>query len=166
MSSATSRTHHLFRADSTTFVIEPWDDPTLAQYGFDVSDDYVEAFWLSTLGPTSTWLLRRLVTILGDRSSAVRLDVAELSASLGIGSEKDRLTPLVKALDRLVMFGVAQARRDRIGVRLFVPPLASKQIERLPAHLQRTHEAWMAGRRVMDFPVRPERRVSVGRSAA
>ena len=83
---STSRTRRLFEVDPNLLVIEPWDDPTLAQYGFGVGDDYVEMFWLSTLGPTATWLLRRLVTILGDRPSAVRLDVAELSASLGIGS--------------------------------------------------------------------------------
>ena len=134
-------------------MVEPWDDPTLAQYGFGVGDDYVETFWLSTLGPTATWLVRRLVTVLGDRPEAVRLDVAELSAALGIGSPQDRLTPLAKALDRLVMFGVAQMRRDRLGVRLHLPPLASKQIDRLPLHLRSSHDAWMTGPRVSD--VRP-----------
>lgn len=163
---STSRTQHLFGSDHPVLVVEPWDDPTLEQYGFGVSDVYVETFWLSTLGPTATWLLRRLVAILGDRPSAVRLDVAELSASLGIGSAKDHLTPMVKALDRLVMFGVAQVRRDRLAIRRFVPPLASKQIDRLPPHLRRSHDAWMAGRREFEPPVVERRRVSVARSAA
>lgn len=150
---STSRTRRLFEIDPTTLVVENWSDPTLEQYGYEVASDYVEAFWLSTLGPTSTWLLRRLVAVVGDRPDAVRLDVAELAASLGIGSPQDRLTPFVKSLDRLVMFGVAQVRRDRIGVRRFVPPLASKQIDRLPAHLHRSHDAWMAGRREIEYPV-------------
>lgn len=163
---STSRTQRLFEIDPTTFEIEPWDDPTLAQYGFAVRDDYVETFWLSTLGPTSTWLLRRLVAILGESSTPVRIDVAELAASLGIGSPHDRLGPLVKSLDRLVMFGVAQVRRDRIGVRRFVTPLTSKQIDRLPPHLQRSHEAWMTGRREIEYPTTEMRRVSGARSAA
>jgi hypothetical protein len=150
MPASTSRTRRLFEHDPTSFVVEPWDDPTLAQYGFGVGDDYIETFWLSTLGPTATWLVRRLVAVLGDRPGAVRIDVTELSAALGIGSPQDRLTPLAKALDRLVMFGVAQMRRDRLGVRLHLPPLASKQIDRLPRHLQTAHDAWISGRRVSD----------------
>lgn len=179
MSAATSRTRRLFELDPTSLVIESWDDPTLTQFGFEVGHEYVETFWLSTLGPTATWLLRRLVTVLGQRPDPVRLDVAELSASLGIGSPQDRLGPLAKALDRLVMFGVAQVRRDRLCVRLFVPPLASKQIDRLPPHLQRSHDAWMNGRFELEVPVAPrlattspvtnsvvERCVSGARSAA
>lgn len=166
MSVSTSRTRRLFENDAATLIVEPWDDPTLAQYGFGVTDDYVETFWLSTLGPTAAWLLRRLVTVLGDRPDTVRLDVAELSASLGIGSPQDRLTPLAKALDRLVMFGVAQVRRDRLAVRLFLPPLASKQIDRLPAHLQRSHDAWMSGRRAFEPPLAERRRISAACSAA
>jgi hypothetical protein len=166
VSPSTSRTRRLFELDPTSFVVEPWDDPTLAQYGFPVGGDYVETFWLSTLGPTATWLLRRLANILQTHPQAVRLDVAELSAGLGIGSSQDPLAPLVKTLDRLVMFGVAQARRDRIGVRLFVSPLAAKQIDRLPPHLQRSHEAWMTGRRETELPIVASRRVSAAYSAA
>ena len=174
MSVSTSRTRRLFENDAATLVIEPWEDPTLAQYGFGVTDDYVETFWLSTLGPTAAWLLRRLVAVQSDRPTSVRLDVAELSASLGIGSPQDRLTPLAKALDRLVMFGVAQVRRDRLAVRFFLPPLASKQIDRLPPHLQRSHDAWMSGRREVEAPTAPahttiratDRRISAACSAA
>ena len=174
MSVSTSRTRRLFETDAATLVIEPWEDPMLAQYGFGVTDDYVEAFWLSTLGPTAAWPLRRLAAVLGDRPNVVRLDVAELSAGLGVGSPQDRLTPLAKALDRLVMFGVAQVRRDRLAVRLFLPPLASKQIDRLPPHLQRSHDAWMSGRREREAPTPParepiratDRRISAACSAA
>ena len=166
MSVSTSRTRRLFETDATTLVIEPWEDPTVDEDGFDPRSRYVETFWLSTLGPTAAWLLRRLVAVLGDRPNVVRLDVAELSAGLGVGSPQDRLTPLAKALDRLVMFGVAQVRRDRLAVRLFLPPLASKQIDRLPAHLQRSHDAWMSGRRAVEPPLAERRRISAACSAA
>lgn len=163
---STSRTRRLFELDPTTLVVESWSDPTLEQYGFEVAGDYVELFWLSTLGPTSTWLLRRLVAVIGDRPEAVRVDVTELATALGIGSPQDHLTPFVKSLDRLVMFGVAQARRDRVGVRRFVPPLATKQLDRLPAHLRRTHDAWMTGRREIEYPVVSARRIRRECSAA
>jgi len=160
-----SRTLRLFEADPSVVVVESWSDPTLAQYGFAVTSDYVEVFWLTTLGPTATWLLRRLAAATS-HCDPVHLDVAELATSLGIGSPVDRLTPLVKSLDRLVMFGVAQARRDRLAVRSHVPPLASKQIDRLPPHLRRSHENWMAGRASIDFPIVAASKISVGRSAA
>ena len=45
------------------------------------------------------------------------------------------------------MFGLAQANGDRLEVRTIVPPLAFKQIARLPEHLRYEHEAWMNGSR-------------------
>ncbi len=155
----TPRTRHLFDSDSGSFAIGPWIDPTLEQYGYPVAGDYVETFWLSTLGPTSTWLLRRLVGVLeaadaaSDLDASIRIDVCEIAGAIGVGSPVDRLTPLAKALDRLVMFGAAQVRGERLVVRRFLPPLAAKQIDRLPTHLHRCHSAWTAGERTIELPV-------------
>lgn len=155
----TPRTRRLFESDPGSFAIGPWIDPTLEQYGYPVSGDYVETFWLGTLGPTSTWLLRRLVNVLeaaevtSDVDASIRVDVTELAGALGIGSPVDRLTPLAKALDRLVMFGVAQVRGERLVVRRFVAPLAAKQIDRLPTHLHRCHSAWTAGDHSIELPL-------------
>ncbi len=166
----TPRTRRLFETDPGSFAIGAWIDPTLEQYGYPVTGDYVETFWLGTLGPTSTWLLRRLVNILeageitSDVDASIRVDVGELAGALGVGSPADRLTPLAKALDRLVMFGVAQVRGRRLVVRRFVAPLAAKQIDRLPTHLHRCHSAWTAGDRSIELPVMES--VSRARSAA
>ena len=155
----TPRTRRLFESDPGSFTIGPWIDPTLEQYGYPVTGEYVETFWLGTLGPTSTWLLRRLVSVLDaagvadDVEASIRVDVIELAGALGIGSPADRLTPIAKALDRLVMFGVAQVRGERLVVRRFVAPLAAKQIDRLPTHLHRSHTAWTAGKRSIELPV-------------
>ena len=41
--------------------IYPWSDPVTDATGHPVRSDYVEQFWLGILGPTATWLVRRLV---------------------------------------------------------------------------------------------------------
>ena len=41
--------------------ITPWIDPVVDRRGHDPRSSYVEQFWLGTLGPTATWLVRRLV---------------------------------------------------------------------------------------------------------
>ncbi|MDA0370546.1 MAG: hypothetical protein O3C62_11270 [Actinomycetota bacterium] len=155
----TPRTRRLFETDPNSFTIGPWIDPTLEQYGYPVTGQYVETFWLSTLGPTSTWLLRRLVNVLEvaglttDVDAEIRVDVDEIAGALGVGSASDRLTPLAKALDRLVMFGTAQVRGERLVVRRFLAPLAAKQIGRLPAHLHRSHSSWATGEETIELPV-------------
>ena len=153
------RTRHLLEHDPHSLCLVRWDDPVVERLGHDALGDYVETFWLSTLGPTATWLLRRLVNVLeaaeitSDVDASIRVDVIEIAGALGIGSPVDRLTPLAKALDRLVMFGVAQVRGERLVVRRFLAPLAAKQIDRLPIHLHRCHSAWTAGDRSIELPL-------------
>lgn len=148
---STPRTRRLFDPDPNVLSVGPWIDPTLEQYGFSVDGEYVETFWLGTLGPTATWLLRRLVHALRvcdatrDIDATIRLDSRELATALGIGSASGHVMPLAKALDRLLMFGVAQIRGDKLVVRCFVPPLAARQIDRLPPHLAQSHTEWISG---------------------
>src|SRR6187399_2652384 len=44
----------------THLTVVAWFDPFLAQQGYDPRSAYVERFWLGVLGPSATWLLRRL----------------------------------------------------------------------------------------------------------
>ena len=44
-----------------SITVRPWIDPVVDDDGFDPRSRYVEVFWLGVLGPTATWLLRRLV---------------------------------------------------------------------------------------------------------
>ena len=52
-----------------TVRVAPWDDPVVDRRGHDPRSAYVEQFWLSVLGPTATWLLRRLVVRLRSRAA-------------------------------------------------------------------------------------------------
>ena len=40
--------------------IVAWTDPVIDRLGYDPRSIYVETFWLGILGPTCTWLMRRL----------------------------------------------------------------------------------------------------------
>lgn len=119
-----------------------WRDPVVETVGHDACGDYVELFWLGTLGPTATWLLRRLAVSVINHPDGSTIDVAGLATALGLGSEHGRSATLYKALNRLVIFGLARHIGDAIAVRSIVPPLTMKQISRLPTHLQRAHSLW------------------------
>ena len=45
--------------------IRPWPDVLIDAHGHDPRSEHVETYWLGILGPSTTWLLRRLVA--GDR---------------------------------------------------------------------------------------------------
>ena len=67
-----------------TLIVLPWHDPVVEAVGYDARSVYVELFWLGILGPTSTWLLRRLVTGLDAYPDGYELDLAETANALGI----------------------------------------------------------------------------------
>lgn len=119
-----------------------WRDPVVETVGHDACGDYVELFWLGTLGPTATWLLRRLAVCAINHPDGFTIDMADLATALGLGSEHGRSATLLKAMNRLIIFGLARHIGDSIAVRSIVPPLTMKQISRLPAHLQRAHSLW------------------------
>src|SRR5215831_455490 len=62
-----------FPADSLT--IKPWPDAVIDTVGLDPRSAYVETFWLGVLGPSTTWLLRRLVNGLEASPSGYDLDL-------------------------------------------------------------------------------------------
>jgi hypothetical protein len=143
----TFRTKHLLDHDPHTVHIVRWNDPVVERLGHDALGDYVETFWLGTLGPTATWLLRRFAAALSEYPEGCTIDLPSTAGALGLGWEDGRANPFVRSLERLLMFGLAQANGDRLEVRTVVPPLAFKQIARLPEHLRYEHEAWMNGSR-------------------
>ena len=140
--STTSKHNTVLDRVTSELVVIPWRDPIVERVGFDACGDYVELFWLSTLGPTATWLLRRLAVTVVNNPDGFAIDLAATAASLGLGYESGRANPFARAVQRLVMFGLAQPVGDRLAIRSVVPPLAMKQLARLPEHLQRAHAQW------------------------
>jgi hypothetical protein len=122
--------------------ITPWDDPVVDRRGHDPRSAYVEQFWLSVLGPTATWLLRRLAAGFDDHPDGYDLDVEATARSLGLSVAKGMASPFAKALQRCVMFGVANRLTDSWVVRRRVPSISQRHLLRLPSSLQTEHERW------------------------
>jgi hypothetical protein len=102
----------------------------------------VETYWLGILGPSTTWLLRRLVAGLEANPAGFELPLADTARCLGLGDKGGRHSPFMRSLARLVQFDLAQAQGDPVlAVRRKVPPLSRRQVLRLPASLQAQHQA-------------------------
>ena len=130
-----------------------WPDPVVDGVGYDPRSQYVETFWLAVLGPTSTWLLRRLVAGLDRQPRGFDLDLDDTARALGLGAKAGRHSPLGRAMARCVTFGMARDQAEGgLAVRRRLPPLPRRHLTRLPSSLQAEHAQWMdASRRTSPF---------------
>lgn len=126
-----------------TLAIVPLADPVMDEAGFDPRSAYVEEYWLGILGPSTTWLLRRMAAGLDAEPDGFLLDLAETSQALGLGERQSRHSPFARALVRCVHFDLAQPRGlGVLAVRRKVPALNRRQVQRLPNSLQSRHLSW------------------------
>lgn len=124
-------------------LVVAWHDPVVDELGFDPRSSYVERFWLPVLGPTSTWLLRRLAAEFDRQPDGFSLDAVDCARSIGIGSRGGRANPFQRAIERCVRFGlIREDEHGIIAVRTRVPPLDGRQVARLPRHLVEDHRRW------------------------
>jgi len=131
---------------TTSLMVVPWDDPVVDAVGYDVRSQYVELFWLNVLGPTATWILRRLVQGFDRWPLGYELDLAEISGAMGLGYAAGATgKPFMRALQRCVMFGAAQpVPGDALAVRRRMPPVAARHLQRMPDALRAVHASWSA----------------------
>jgi len=122
--------------------VTPWIDPIVDRRGHDPRSAYVEQFWLGVLGPTATWLLRRLVSGFDHHPDGYDLDVAHTARALGLSVAKGMASPFAKAFQRCVMFGVATRSSEGWSVRRRVPVISQRHLLRLPPDLQTAHHEW------------------------
>jgi len=134
------------RSLEPTLVIRPLTDRGVEQAGFPVDSPYVEGLWLSVLGPSATWALRRLSALAAARPEGVEVDLAEFGRSLGLGSGSGRSSVISRSIERLVTFGVAAWDGDALLVRQAVPPLSPRQLSRLSPALVGLHRRLVAPR--------------------
>jgi len=129
---------------ATVLPIRPWPDGVIDALGHDPRSGYVEQFWLGILGPSTTWLIRRLAAGLEASPAGFDLDLGETASALGLGGKGGRHSPFMRALGRCCQFDLADARPDgTLAVRRKVPPLNRRQVLRLPPGLQAAHQAWL-----------------------
>jgi len=131
-------------------IVVPWHDPVVEAVGYEARSPYVELFWLGILGPTATWLLRRLVTGLDAYPDGYELDLAETANALGLSLTAGTHSPFGKSLNRCIMFGMAHHVAGGIAVRRQIPPLSLRHLNKLPHHLQVAHVAWVTRRETND----------------
>jgi hypothetical protein len=126
-----------------TLRIRAWPDEVIDSLGFDPRSAYVESFWLSVLGPSTTWLLRRLVAGLEQQPDGYPISLAETARSLGLSDRGGRSSPFVRAISRTIKFELAIPQGpELLAVRRKVPPLSQRQVDRLPPALQSAHRRW------------------------
>lgn len=128
---------------SDRLAVRPWHDEVIDRLGFDPRSPYVERFWLGILGPSTTWLLRRIAAGFDSAPDGFELPLADTARSLGLGDRGGRHSPFLRTVNRMVQFGMALTTgNDELAVRRKVPPLARRHVERLPSSLQEAHARW------------------------
>jgi hypothetical protein len=125
---------------------EPWPDPVVERIGAPVRSDYTERFWLPVLGPTATWLLRYVDQRLETESEGFELHTAEAALAIGVSSSDGTKGPFSRALNRCVVFGLAQPIGDTLAVRRCVPPVPHNLLKRCAPPLEAAHTRWLSER--------------------
>lgn len=170
MGSSTTTTeaaHTVTEAAAPTMVrVVAWRDPIVDVLGVDPRSYYVELFWLPVIGPTCTWLLRRIVGRLEHDERGFHLDLDETARSLGLSGRQGRNAPFGRALTRCVTFELARWQgKETLAVRRLLPPLSRRHLIRLPGALQEAHEEWAArspDHGTLDVHRRRARRLALG----
>jgi hypothetical protein len=124
--------------------IVPWIDPVADPHGVHPCSRYVELYWLGIVGPSTTWLLRRLSYGLDVHQDGFDLDLTETARSLGLGDRMGKNSPFRRALQRLCTFELARPHGPGgLAVRTRIPPLPLRHLSRLPEPLQQSHRRWV-----------------------
>ena len=132
----------LARGDEVRLIT--WTDGRYDPYGHDPRSTYVEQFWLSILGPSTTWFLRICASKL-DGHAAAEINLPEIARILGIGYDKEPHSAMVRTIVRACQFGTARpVSSNTLAVRHRLPPLTHRQLQRLPRSYRRRHEDYIA----------------------
>jgi len=130
--------------DSAVITLIPWIDHRVDATGHDPRSTYVEQFWLGTLGPSTTWFLRHCANLLDDAGSRT-VNLRETAGALGIGHEGGSRSAMSKTVARACRFRAARSVGSAtLAVRLRLPQLSYRQVQRLPEPAQRRHEEFLA----------------------
>ena len=136
-------------AEDAVLRIVPWVDPVADPHGVHPCSRYVELYWLGIIGPSTTWLLRRLSYGLDVRRDGFDIDLAETARSLGLGERMGKNSPFRRALQRLCTFELGRPHGPgALAVRTRIPPLPLRHLSRLPEPLQTSHRRWLTEQRL------------------
>jgi len=130
--------------DSEVITLIPWIDHRVDAFGHDPRSTYVEQFWLGTLGPSTTWFLRHCANLL-DAADSTSVNLRETASTLGIGHEGGSGGAMSKTVARACRLRAARSVGSaNLAVRLRLPQLGSRQLQRLPEPVRRLHQEFIA----------------------
>jgi hypothetical protein len=132
-----SRTRELLSGE---LQIVPLVDELVEAHGFGPRSMYVEVCYLPVLGPTATWLYRRLGSWVEFHPEGLAVDLIDLSVGLGLGEGLGRNSLIARSLGRLARFGAVDWRGDFLAVRRALAPLPERHLSRLNYTARRLHE--------------------------
>jgi hypothetical protein len=124
----------------TELSVVPLSDELVERYGYGPRSMYVEMCWLPVLGPTATWIYRRLGSWVEHNPDGLTVDLIDLSVSLGLGEGLGRNSLLARSLGRLSRFGAIEWRGDYLAVRRALAPVPERQASKLSYTAFRVHE--------------------------
>jgi hypothetical protein len=130
----------------TSLPVRAWVDDVYDTLGFDPRSAYVERFWLGILGPSTTWLLRRLAARFDREPGGFELPLADTARELGLGDKGGRHSPFMRAVWRCCLFDLARLDEGTLEVRRRLPPLNRRQLQRTAESTQAAHHAWQEAR--------------------
>ncbi|MGH9018895.1 MAG: hypothetical protein ACRDY1_14185, partial [Acidimicrobiales bacterium] len=117
---------------------------------------------LGIIGPTTTWLLRRMIASFDHDPGGFELDLDDTARALGLGG---RHSPFQRALARSVSFKLARPHGPgALAVRRRLPPLTRRQLDHLPLSVQAQHDEWSTRQRrspTADDACRRARRLAI-----
>ncbi len=145
MEAAVSRPKLTFTLPIDHLRISRWDDPVVDAIGHDPRSAYVERFWLALLGPSTTFLIRRLAAELEAHPDGFDLPLEETANAIGLGLRGGMSGPFYRALARTGQFHITKANGpSELAARTKLQTLTHHQVDRLPPTLQQEHAEWVA----------------------
>ena len=129
--------------ETETVMVRPLVDEVVDRLGFDPRSAYVERFWLGVIGPSTTWLLRRIAAGFDASPDGFPMPMGETARALGLGERGGRNSPFLRTLNRMVQFDLARVGGPaEIHVVRRLPPLSRRHTARLSPALQEAHQRW------------------------
>jgi hypothetical protein len=131
---------------SETLDIRPWVDEVVDRIGFDPRSPYVERFWLGILGPSTTWLLRRIAAAFDSAPDGFAMPLVETARSIGLGDHCGRQSAFLRTLNRMVQFDAARPIGPAgLAVRRRLPPWVGANCSGSRLHCKlRTIDGWQS----------------------
>ena len=112
--------------------ISAWHDPTVDTMpgAIPTASDEMLCWLTPSLGALSVLAAHRWATYSAIGPSTWQVD--DIARTFGLGESVTRVRDVINRMER---FGIVRRQDRNIAVRLWLPPLSQRQIERLPAYL-------------------------------